>query len=180
MIVVSDTTPLNYLVLIKAIAALPTLFGRVFAPGAVIAELTDPRAPASVRAWASEPPSWLAVREPTHLDATLPGSLHAGEVHAISLARELGADWVLIDERKASRAAERCGLRVAGTLVILEEAGARGLLDYPAVRDRLVQETNFFVSDDVLRDSERRYQARKQAWKRENPKPFDSDATEQA
>ncbi len=43
MIVVSDTTPLNYLIFIEAIAALPTLFGRVFAPGAVIAELTDQR-----------------------------------------------------------------------------------------------------------------------------------------
>jgi predicted nucleic acid-binding protein len=50
----------------------------------------------------------------------LPKMLHKGEVEAISLAQELGADWVLIDERKASREAEGRGLRVAGTLGILE------------------------------------------------------------
>jgi predicted nucleic acid-binding protein len=39
MIVVSDTTPLNYLILIDSVAVLPALFGRVCAPAAVIEEL---------------------------------------------------------------------------------------------------------------------------------------------
>jgi hypothetical protein len=165
MIVVSDTTPLNYLILIliEATQVLPALFGRVYAPTAVMQELSDPRGPQAVRAWAGSPPGWLVVQEPTRVDETLPKALHKGEVEAISLARELGADWVLIDERKASREAESRGLRVAGTLGILEEAGARNLLDYEKGRDRLVNETNFYVTDDVLRESERRYQERKQA-----------------
>jgi hypothetical protein len=33
MIVVSDTTPLNYLILIDSISVLPALFGRLYAPG---------------------------------------------------------------------------------------------------------------------------------------------------
>ncbi len=163
MIVVSDTTPLNYLILIEAAQVLPALFGRVYAPTAVMEELSHPRGPQPVRVWVSSPPEWLVVREPTQVDETLPKSLHKGEVEAISLARELGADWVLIDERKASREAESRGLRVAGTLGILEEAGARTLLDYEKGRDRLVNETNFYVTDDVLRESERRYHERKQA-----------------
>jgi len=163
MIVVSDTTPLNYLILIEAAQVLPALFGRVYAPTAVIQELSDPRGPQPVRAWASSPPEWLAVDEPTQVDETLSKTLHKGEVEAISLARELGADWVLIDERKASREAESRGLRVAGTLGILEEGGARNLLDYEKGRDRLVKETSFYVTEDVLRESERRYHERKQA-----------------
>jgi predicted nucleic acid-binding protein len=162
MIVVSDTTPLNYLILIEATEVLSALFGRVYAPPAVMQELSHPRGPESLRAWASSPPEWLAVQEPTQMDETLPKMLHKGEVEAISLARELGADWVLIDERKASREAESRGLRVAGTLGILEEAGARNLLDYEKGRERLVNETSFYVTDDVLRESERRYQERKQ------------------
>ena len=51
MIVVSDTSPLNYLVLIEHSRVLPLLFGRVIAPPAVIAELQHPGAPAVVRAW---------------------------------------------------------------------------------------------------------------------------------
>ncbi len=69
----------------------------------------------------------------------------------------------LIDERKASREAESRGLRVVGTLGILEEAGARNLLDYEKGRHRLVNETSFYVTDDVLRESGRRYHERKQA-----------------
>jgi predicted nucleic acid-binding protein len=45
MIVVSDTTPLNYLILIGAAHVLPELFGRVYAPTAVIKELSHARSP---------------------------------------------------------------------------------------------------------------------------------------
>ena len=57
MIVVSDTSPLNYLVLIERVHVLPTLFGRVVAPVAVIAELGHPATPTVVRAWAADPPA---------------------------------------------------------------------------------------------------------------------------
>jgi predicted nucleic acid-binding protein len=163
MIVVSDTTPLNYLILIEAADVLPALFGGVYAPKAVMLELSDTRSPQPVREWASSPPAWLTVQEPAQVDATLPKKLHKGEVEAISLAQELGADWVLIDERKASREAEGRGLRVAGTLGILEEAGARGFLEYVKARDRLANETSFYVTGDVLRESERRFHERKQS-----------------
>ena len=163
MIVVSDTTPLNYLILIEAVQFLPALFGRVFAPTAVILELADPRSPQPVRDWASSPPEWLTVQKPTQVVDTLSKKLHRGEVEAISLAEELGADWVLIDERRASREAEHRGLRVAGTLGILEELGARNLLDYVKTLDRLISETNFYVTEDVLRESKRRYLERKQS-----------------
>jgi hypothetical protein len=58
-LVVADTGPLNYLVLIEAIELLPKLFEKVFAPEAVRAELLDQDAPAVVRAWAAQPPDGL-------------------------------------------------------------------------------------------------------------------------
>src|SRR5712691_11600440 len=61
-LVVADTGPLNYLVLIEATELLPKLFEKVFAPEAVRAELLDQDAPAVVRAWAAQPPGWLDVR----------------------------------------------------------------------------------------------------------------------
>ena len=66
MIVVSDTSPLNYLILINCSDLLPALFGRVFTVPAVILELAHDRSPALVRAWASAPPTWLIVKEPTN------------------------------------------------------------------------------------------------------------------
>jgi predicted nucleic acid-binding protein len=164
MIVVSDTTPLNYLILIDSVHVLPTLFGRVYAPSAVMQELSHPKTPEAVRAWASSPPEWLTVQDPMQTDPGL--KLDPGEAAAIALAVELKADWVLLDERKGSRTAESRGFRVAGTLGIIEEAGAKGLLDYEQTRNRLVDETTFYVTDDVLRESEQRYRERRRLQER--------------
>lgn len=48
MIVVSDTSPLNYLVFIQAIDLLPQLFGRVVTAPAVMGELSHASSPAAV------------------------------------------------------------------------------------------------------------------------------------
>jgi len=122
MIVVSDTTPLNYLILTQTVHVLPAIFGRVYAPSAVIKELLHPRSPQAVGTWASSPPEWLTVQDPTHTGAW---KLGRGETAAISLALELKADRALIDDRDGSRQATRSGLKVVGTLGILEEAAKR-------------------------------------------------------
>ena len=100
MIVISDTSPLNYLVLIGQDSVLPILFDRVAAPPAVIAELGHHGSPQVVRDWAAAPPAWLEILTPATIDSAL--GLGAGETEAIGLARELHADTLLIDERKAA------------------------------------------------------------------------------
>jgi len=49
MVVVADTSPINYLVLIDHIGILPRLYTRVLIPPAVFNELTHPVAPSLVR-----------------------------------------------------------------------------------------------------------------------------------
>ena len=97
IIVVSDTSPLNYLLLCGAVDVLPRLFGRIVIPNAVLAELQSDGAPAVVRAWAMALPVWAEVQAPTNVDAA--SGLHSGERDAICLALEIGADLLLIDER---------------------------------------------------------------------------------
>ena len=63
ILVVADTSPLNYLIQIHCQELLPTLYQRVFVPTAVIRELAHIRAPAMVRAWLSNVPEWLEIRE---------------------------------------------------------------------------------------------------------------------
>jgi len=145
MIVVSNTTPLNYLILIESAHVLPALFGRVYAPSAVLKELSHPKTPEAVRAWASNPPAWLIVQDPAQIG---PSKLGLGEAAAIALALELKAERVLIDDRDASRQAVRSGLNVVGTLNILEEAAKRSLLDIEQKTKELKQ-TNFRASDKL-------------------------------
>ena len=45
MIIVADTSPINYLVLIKEIEVLPRLYGKIVIPEAVREELLRPEAP---------------------------------------------------------------------------------------------------------------------------------------
>jgi predicted nucleic acid-binding protein len=113
MIVVSGTSPLNYLVLIQHVEILRALFGRVLVPPAVMAELQQTGTPEPVRTWAAAPPDWLEIQAPTAIDPDL--RLGPGEVEAICLARELNADAVLIDERKAATVARH--LRPSLTMI---------------------------------------------------------------
>ena len=158
MIVVSDTSPLNYLVLIEGAGILPLLFGRVLAPPAVMVELRHPGTPPTVRAWAAAPPAWLEVRTPTSVDPSL--SLGAGEAEAISLARELCADAILIDERKGIQAARQLGLFATGTLGVLELAAEKGFIALPEAVASLRQ-TNFRVFSHLLDEALQRNRQRR-------------------
>jgi predicted nucleic acid-binding protein len=174
MIVVSDTTPLNYLILVEAIHILPAIFGRVYAPSAVVMELSHPRSPEVVRAWASSPPGWLTIQDPTQMDSSL--KLGPGETAAISLAIEQKADGILIDERKGYKVALQRGLHAITTLGLLEEASHRGLIDFERTLERLDKETTFYVTADVLADYRRR--AGKQRRAQDQSREHSGDLTE--
>jgi predicted nucleic acid-binding protein len=114
MIVVSDTSPVNYLLAIGQIELLPRLFGQIILPAAVMAELQTPDAPDLNRRWLANLPAAFEVRAAARLDKSL--DLDAGEREAICLAEELHAAALLIDEKKGRAAARQRGLSVVGTL----------------------------------------------------------------
>jgi len=119
MIVVADTTPVNYLVLIQQPDLLPRLFGEVLIPPAVFEELKDPETPSPVRAWLANAPSWLKVQTPRSRPDPELDYLDEGEREAIALAEELKADQLLLDEIDARKEAARRKLPFIGTLGIL-------------------------------------------------------------
>ena len=147
MIVVADTSPINYLICIDEIGLLPMLFGQIVVPPAVLRELSHSGAPERVRSWIAQPPAWLHVQAPaqTFDTAFLTASLDAGEQEALLLAIELSADRVIIDDMAARREAERLHLTVMGTIGILRAASALGLVD---LRDALthLRRTSFHLS----------------------------------
>lgn len=148
-IVISDSTPLHYLVLIKKVDVLHQLYGRVIIPQMVFQELQHERTPVSVKKWIKASPTWLEVRRaPAGSDLGLK-VLGAGEQQAIRLAMELDADLLLMDDKAGRQVASRRGLRVIGLIAVLEEAGRRGLLDLPKSIHRL-RKTNFRISQQVL------------------------------
>ena len=150
MIVISDTTPLHYLVLVGQAELLPQLYGHVIIAQAVFEELQRPRAPKAVLTWITHRPPWLEVRRASHAPDPSLQNLGAGEGEAITLAQELRADLLLIDDEEGRQEAESRKLAVIGTLGVLDKAAERGLIDLLSTLARL-QQTNFYVSADVMR-----------------------------
>jgi hypothetical protein len=119
-LVVSDASPLIALGQVGELRLLQGLFGEVVIPPAVAREV----APGVAL------PSWVktrALQQPV-AGEILRASLGAGESEAISLAQELRAEWLLLDELPGRRLAQALGLRVAGTLGLLNRAKEKGLL----------------------------------------------------
>jgi predicted nucleic acid-binding protein len=154
MIVVSDTTPLRYLVFIELEYVLPGIFGAVYAPPEVMAELQRSKNPIlePVRQWASSPPEWLVIREPATVDETLTQRLDRGESEAISLAEELKADKLLIDEKLGRKVAKAMGFQIAGTLAVLEEAAVRGFIDIERAVAKL-KATNYRATEKLYQST---------------------------
>ena len=132
MIIVSNTSPINYLILIEQIDILRDLFRQVTIPQAVYDELSDAAAPDLVRSWISTPPAWLKIESVSIVSDAALDLLDPGERAAILLAQTLNADLVLLDDMKARRAAMSKGLRITGILGILDQAATLKLIDLSA------------------------------------------------
>jgi predicted nucleic acid-binding protein len=145
VLVVCDTTPLNYLVQIDLVDLIPRLYVRACIPQAVFRELLHPAAPSVVRQWAFSLPAWISVQpvgaiaDPTLLE------LDRGEREAIALATSLGAEFLLTDDYNARVAAKERGIATLTTLLILDAAADRGWISFHDAVQRLL-ETNFRVS----------------------------------
>jgi predicted nucleic acid-binding protein len=150
-LVVADTGPINYLILIEAIEVLPKLFETIFAPRAVHDELAHVDAPPKVRAWIAHCPTWLEVRpnldwNTNHATAA---ALDEGERAAIALAVAIGAELILMDDRAGVAVAHQRGLAVTGTLGVLDLAARRGFIDLATAIGRL-KATNFRCRPEML------------------------------
>lgn len=149
-LVIADTGPVNYLVLIGHIALLPELFEKVILPSVVRDELAKPKAPLPVRNWIANAPAWVQVRPAAgNFEDLSLSRLDAGEEAAIVLAIELRADLLLMDDREGVIAARAKGFRVAGTLGILSMAARRGFLDLADAFERL-KGTNFHYRQEIM------------------------------
>lgn len=167
-VVVADTGPLRYLVLIGHVEVLPLLFGTVSIPATVADELRHPNTPDAVRAWMAGSPPWLATHPDPIEPATGSGQLDPGERAAIALAHALAAGLLLMDDRAGVRAARAQGLRVIGTLGLLADAAREGLLHLDAAFAAL-QGTNFYAPQALFEALLAADRARRGAPKRGEP-----------
>ena len=128
------------------------LYGRVLIPKAVLQELQHPNTPPAIANWLAHRPAWLEIQEvPVSGGQNLLTRLDPGESAAILLAQGYLPDVLLLmDEENGRLEAERRNIRTTGTLGVLDDAAARGLVDLPEALARL-RATNFRATESLLR-----------------------------
>ena len=117
--VVSNSSSIIALDRVGQLELLSKLFNRLTVPPAVVREVAPIRLP-----------EWLEVQPLTQPlgSQVLRAALGDGESEAISLAVEVKARWIILDDRAARRLAQSLSLPVIGTLGLLLAAKRRGLL----------------------------------------------------
>ncbi len=143
MIIVSNTTPIMSLATVGQIALLEHLFGRISIPREVERELKDNQYPGHTDI--DQP--WCEIHDVQGMlyVGFLCHDLDRGEAEAITLAKELHADTLILDERTGYKIAKQQGLHVIGTLTVLLMAKQQGLI--AAVRpilDEMIQKGRWY------------------------------------
>jgi uncharacterized protein len=159
-LIVSDASPIHYLALIGEVHVLHSLYGHIIIPQKVFDELVQPNTPQAVKLFASSLPSWVEIRT---ISTSIPSSLShldRGEQESITLAIEIQADILLIDETKGRNAAKVHGIKVIGALGVLYDAAVAGLCDLSNAFDKLRQ-TNFRATDALYQQLLDRYEKTK-------------------
>jgi predicted nucleic acid-binding protein len=152
MIVVSNTTPLIGLASIQRFELLRQLFGEVHLPQAVYDEAVLAGREAGGAKQEVSTAHWIrtvSVQDRLAVEVLL-DEMDLGEAETIVLARELGADWVLMDEKKGRRKLEQLGLKKVGTLGILLKAKQVGLLAVIRPEVEQLHRHGFSISQNVI------------------------------
>jgi len=150
MIVVSDTSPLSGLLIIKQLNILEILYKAVVIPPRVHAELLQlQELGEDISAY--EHAEWIKVETPNDLKLvqSLVEMLDEGEAEAIALAKELEADYLIVDERRGWKIAKSLNVNAIGLIGVLLKAKSEGVITLvlPIV-DRLIAEAGFWISED--------------------------------
>jgi len=143
MIVVSDTSAITSLIQVGRAEVLARLYREIYVPEAVRNELLQTH---------SALPEFVRVRQTERKSEVqrLCAELDLGEAEAIILAKEIGADYLLIDETLGRQVAIREGVKVIGLLGVLLEGKAHGYISsVREVTEELETISGFRVADAV-------------------------------
>ncbi len=158
-IVVSNTSPIRYLVMIREHRLLPQIFTKIHIPQSVFQELTHLNTPNLVQDFMRSAPNWIEIHQVSIVDSTL-HHLDIGEQEAIVLAESIHADLLIIDDKAGRLTAKERSLNITGTLGLLLLASKQQQIKLPQVLKKLLQ-TNIHVSPSLIDSILKKYHRKK-------------------
>jgi len=149
MLVIADSSALIALDVCDALPLLSRLFHQVMVPRAMLEEVSVPGKAAAERLMAFLRDRVMEVDVRRFVFET--GSLGRGEVEAMALYREMNADRLLMDDRRARRIAQLNGISVLGTLGVLLAAKEAGLIERIGPHIARLRDSDIYFSDNSVK-----------------------------
>lgn len=152
MRVVVNTTPLICLAIINKLALLEELYGEIYIPSKVFEEAIKEEKLGSkeIEIWGKSKVSFV---KNILLKNNLMVNLDEGEAEVITLALDIKADLVIIDENKGRLIARYNGLKVSGTIGILLDAKRQGKLSsIKGYLDKLIY-NGIYIGKDLYQEA---------------------------
>jgi len=151
--IVSNATPLIYLAKAGKLELL-RIFGEVYISEEVKVEVVDKgKSLGKQDSYVVEKAikeGWIKVLKAEPVE--IPIKLHPGEIAVLSLAKRLGAEEVLVDEKPARFAAKLLNLKPRGTVFVLLKALKEGLIDFDEFIDTLSEmvKQGFRLKEEIV------------------------------
>ena len=151
MIVVSDTSPVSSLIIIGQLSILKGVFTEIVIPPTVASEI-ERLADYSISLQVYHQSDWIRKEKPKN-EEEVKKLLHVideGESEAIVLAIEMGAAYLLIDERIGTIQARQKGLETIGLLGVLVKAKEKGVIEnVKPILDDLIYKAGFWIGEKL-------------------------------
>lgn len=147
--VVSNTTPIISLLKISKIEILKDLYSEIIIPQAVFDEIEEGKNKAYYQDLSMI--KWIHIVKINDRNSIkFFYNLDAGEAEAIVLAKETGAELVIIDEKLGRFYAKQAGLKITGTIGVLIKAKRDGFIKQ--VKPCLIELTkkDVWISDKLI------------------------------
>jgi uncharacterized protein len=157
VIVVCDSTILIGFAKIGRLDLLREVFSKISVPGEVFREVAEKGAgkPGSESIKDTHWIEIIPIKDKTQVDLLMI-SLDKGEAEVLALAKQLGADLILVDEEKARKSAVIAGYAVMGLLGVFTLAKKFGLIDQIRPLINELKRNKFRVSDRVVSETLKR------------------------
>ena len=148
MILVADASALIALATCDSLMLLEEIFGNVFVPDAVYAEVTELDKPQStrLRSYLQGKVREVDMKNFVYLDAFA----DVGETQAMLLYKELDADYLLIDDQRGRKVAKINNIKTIGSMGVLLQAKRAGLIPCVAPLLEKIAASPVFMSESLI------------------------------
>jgi len=148
LIVVSNTSPIIILFYAQHLDIFHKLFGTIYIPPAVYHELTIRSAKNQICSTLKNC-HFIKVKSLEKTQLKIEHKLDLGEIEAITLAKQMNSDFLILDDKRAQKEAALQSIPFVSSFALLLKASQKGIIaDINDTLD-LLKEHHIFLSKDL-------------------------------